>query len=88
MPGPEKVGVQMTSTVMRQRLGLQRGAARTILHTQPAPTGGWNTRDSLQSMPPQDAVKLENWFPEADRVAVRDGYTSHGTGAVQATCRP
>jgi hypothetical protein len=45
-----------------------------------APVRGWNTRDSAADMDPLDAVELENFFPEGDRVTVRSGYASHATG--------
>ena len=28
----------------------------------PAPTGGWNARDNIASMDPQDAVIMQNFF--------------------------
>ena len=31
-------------------------------------------------MPAQDAIVLENWFPESSKVSVRKGYASHATG--------
>lgn len=43
----------------------------------PAPTGGWNTRDSLDSMPASDAVDLENWIPGPGKVSLRMGYAEH-----------
>ncbi|BAQ93892.1 phage stabilisation protein [uncultured Mediterranean phage uvMED] len=46
----------------------------------PSPVGGWNARDPLDSMPAQDAIVLENWFPESSKVSVRKGYISHATG--------
>ncbi len=46
----------------------------------PAPVGGLNARDPLTAMKPTDAVMLENMFPEANYVALRRGYASHGTG--------
>lgn len=46
----------------------------------PAPIGGLNARDPLTSMDPKDALILENIFPEANYVALRRGYSSHGTG--------
>ena len=46
----------------------------------PAPMGGWNTRDGLDSMPPSDAVQLDNWIPGVGEVKVRWGYASHVTG--------
>jgi hypothetical protein len=46
----------------------------------PAPVGGWNTLDALADMPPEDAVVLDNWFPDADRVSVRRGFSAWATG--------
>ena len=46
----------------------------------PAPVGGWNARDSLAAMSPQDAVVLQNWFPATTECALRSGYTQHATG--------
>ena len=39
----------------------------------PPPIGGWNTRDSFETMQPQDAVVLENWYPDFAGVLVRPG---------------
>lgn len=44
-----------------------------------APVGGWNARDSLDDMPPEDAVLLENWVPDSGYCRLRGGselYTS------------
>lgn len=46
----------------------------------PAPVGGWNARDSLTSMQPNEAVILENWFPSPTEVTLRNGYTKYTTG--------
>lgn len=46
----------------------------------PPPVGGWNTLDALADMPPDHAVTLDNWFPDADRVTVRRGFTAWATG--------
>ena len=46
----------------------------------PAPIGGWNTRDSKDKMPPEDAAILTNWFPDVGYVRLRGGYSSHATG--------
>lgn len=40
----------------------------------PSPTGGWNTRDPLDGMPPQDATTLDNFFPDTGSVNLRRGY--------------
>lgn len=37
------------------------------------PVGGWNARDALSNMPPQDAERLDNWFPDTTYVAPRPG---------------
>lgn len=63
--------------------GIQRAVSLSI----PAPVGGWNTRDPLAAMPPQDAIRLENWFPDTNNVSVRKGYREHadamGSGSVE-----
>lgn len=46
----------------------------------PSPTGGWNVRDALDAMPPEDAVLLDNWFPALGEVTVRPGSASYATG--------
>ena len=48
--------------------------------TIPAPRGGWNARDNIVDMDPDDAYTLINWEPTATDVAVRNGYTNHVTG--------
>lgn len=46
----------------------------------PAPTGGWNTRDALASMPPTDAVSVINWWMRTTDCVVRKGADEHVTG--------
>jgi hypothetical protein len=46
----------------------------------PAPTGGWNARDSLANMSPTDAVQLINFFPTPTDVSLRKGYAKTSTG--------
>ena len=45
-----------------------------------APVGGWNARDALQNMPPEDAPILTNWWVTPTTVNVRHGYTEKSTG--------
>lgn len=45
-----------------------------------APVDGWNARDALAEMKPQDAIILQNWFPLPSYVEMRGGYTTHATG--------
>jgi hypothetical protein len=46
----------------------------------PAPTKGWNTRDNFDDMDPLDAILLDNWFPDAGGVVVRNGFQPFATG--------
>ena len=46
----------------------------------PAPVGGWNARDSLTSMAPNEAVTLQNWFPATTECTLRNGYVNWATG--------
>jgi len=39
----------------------------------PAPVGGWNARDDLANMPPEDAVILRNWRPRPGYLETRAG---------------
>ena len=52
----------------------------SIVASIPAPTGGWNARDSIADMPPTDAVQMDNWFPGTTSVSMRFGYESYATG--------
>jgi hypothetical protein len=45
-----------------------------------APIGGWNARDSVASMPPTDAVTLNNFYPTPTDVQLRYGYSKRSTG--------
>jgi len=44
----------------------------------PAPSGGWNTEQGLDSMPPTDAVRMINFFPDVGKVRYRGGTASQG----------
>ena len=41
----------------------------------PAPVGGLNSRDSIDAMPPTDAIVMSNFFPSVEKVTLRDGFT-------------
>lgn len=56
----------------------QRRTARTA--SLPAPTGGWNARDALGEMDPNDAVVLSNWYPAPTSCVLRGGYTIQASG--------
>lgn len=49
-------------------------AQRTKPHEMAAPVGGWNNRDSVVAMRPEDAISLVNWFPSQGSVNARRGY--------------
>ncbi len=51
-----------------------------ITASVPAPVGGWNDRDSLALMPPQDAVIQINYFSQPSKVILRAGEVSWATG--------
>lgn len=46
----------------------------------PAPVRGWNARDSIAAMKPDDAVILDNWFVSATDIQLRKGSAHHVTG--------
>jgi len=55
-------------------------AGRSTATTIAAPTLGWNARDALADMNPQDAVFLVNMFPDPSTVNLRFGYTQYFYG--------
>ena len=61
-----------------RRLNWQRNRATPA--SLPAPTGGWNARDSIAAMEPTDAVAMINFFPSTTDVILRFGYSNHATG--------
>lgn len=63
---------------MRRALIATPATIQTVeTETIPAPTGGWNALDSLANMPLTDAVRMDNWFPEATYVRSRPGVDTH-----------
>lgn len=48
--------------------------------TLPAPVAGLNFRDSIAALKSNEALILDNYFPEASYVRLRRGYQSHVTG--------
>lgn len=47
-----------------------------------APTGGWNAKDPLANMRPDQAILLNNIFPRTTDVILRNGAENHVTGFV------
>lgn len=60
-------------TLRRQAIQRVAPVPRGQIAAIPAPTGGWNTRDPINQMPPTDAILLDNWFPEGGAVRSRRG---------------
>lgn len=58
---------------LQQRLGAAQSPVSSPVSI-PAPVKGWNTRDNFDDMDPLDAVLLDNWFPDAGGVNIRNGY--------------
>ena len=48
--------------------------------SRPAPVKGWNARDPIGAMKPDEAIILDNWFPSATDVMQRKGREDHVTG--------
>jgi len=70
----------MTAILTRQQR-LQLGAQPfTAPITIPSPLKGWNTRDTLDDMDPLDAVQLDNWFPDAGGINIRNGSQQFASG--------
>lgn len=56
----------------------KRQSSNTVTVT--APIGGWNASSSLASMPPTEAVIMDNWFCLPTEIMARKGYSSWATG--------
>jgi hypothetical protein len=52
---------------------------RVYTKTLPAPVGGLNRRDSLESMPIEDAVSMDNMWPSTTDVVLRFGRSTFAT---------
>lgn len=57
-----------------------RRAPVSTLVSRSAPVKGWNARDPIAAMKPDEAILLENWFPTAADVVLRKGIANHVTG--------
>lgn len=62
-----------------------RRPSRSRFGLIPAPTGGWDTFSPLDGMPPNNAVRLDNFLPETLRVKIRGGHVSYATGVASST---
>lgn len=66
----------MRQAARRKRVRAQVSRVSTI----PAPTRGWNAKDSIASMRPDDAYELVNFFPTPSDIMLRKGSAAHLTG--------
>lgn len=66
--------LQPLSNLARRRTSRSKAVA--------PPVGGLNTRDALDLMDSQDAVRLDNWFPKASSVHLRKGHKELSTSAM------
>lgn len=57
-----------------------RGAKVSNIISRPAPVKGWNARDTVAAMQPDEAITLENFYPTAADVMLRKGKSDHVTG--------
>ena len=60
-------------------LAAERGGLQQI-YSVPAPSGGWNTRDAISEMAPNDAIELDNFIPAVGSVISRNGCNQFCTG--------
>jgi hypothetical protein len=79
MRGSRAAAVYLSGQRVSAQLARSRQRRALAVSVQ-APIGGWNTRDSLDDMKPEDAVQLDNWFPGLGSCAIRGGTSSYATG--------
>ena len=60
-------------------MALRPQLRKALTASVPAPTGGWNARDAVSNMSPQDAVEMINFFPTPTDVSLRKGYVKRAT---------
>lgn len=70
----------MFASLLKQQTNRLEGGTPARTYTLPAPIGGWNAREALQAMKPEDAVVLDNIIPDAGRVRLRPGFLTWATG--------
>jgi hypothetical protein len=60
----------------------QQRAGTSQIVSLPGPVGGWNTRDAVDTMPPEDAIQLDNLFPSVGKVELRGGYEDYVSSSI------
>lgn len=61
------------------------GSMRANTASIPAPVQGWDTVSGLAQMPPNRAVRMDNWIPRTGWIEIRRGYIAHSTGVGSST---
>src|ERR1700744_1142402 len=69
----------------QQRLQIAQQPVAVAPPSVGGPIKGWNTRDALTAMDPLDAVQLDNWYPDASGINMRNGYVVYATGLGSGT---
>jgi hypothetical protein len=59
--------------LLRQGPGSRGQQPLTAPASLPPPLGGWNTRDAFEAMDQQDAITLDNWYPDFGGIMIRPG---------------
>lgn len=70
----------MSASILQQRLQAASQPFSAPI-PMPPPLKGWNTRDTFDAMDPLDAVTMDNWYPDAGGVLVRNGFTAYSTAS-------
>src|ERR1700748_1735467 len=68
----------MPVSVAARLKNAQRG--KVVPQVIPSSVTGWNTRDAVTAMAPTDAVTLDNWYPDAGGLVVRNGFQTFASG--------
>src|ERR1700748_3675677 len=58
----------------------QIGQAISRTQSVPSPVGGLDAVSNIAAMPPENALVLDNFFPQTTFCQLRNGYTSQSTG--------
>jgi len=72
--------VARLSAIASRKIVAQKQSADYLARSLPSPVGGWNARDSIADMAPEDAVTLINMIPNQTDCVLRGGFTKWATG--------
>ena len=82
--------VARTNAIAPRKIQARKQSANFISKSVASPIGGWNARDSIADMPPEDAVTLINMIPNQTDCVVREGFSkfAYGFGGNQVETLP